>query len=37
LLTNLMQLYHAAARDLSAKHPPAFEPPSTTCAINSAN
>ena len=26
LLTNLMQLYHAAARDLSLKHPPAFDP-----------
>jgi ATP-dependent helicase HrpA len=26
LLTNLMQLYHAAARELSAKQPPAFEP-----------
>jgi ATP-dependent helicase HrpA len=26
LLTSLMQLYHAVARDLAIKHPPAFEP-----------
>lgn len=26
LLTSLMQLYHAVARDLSIKHPPAFDP-----------